>query len=284
MAVFFNQASLSYDGNTVNSNIVSGEIVGVLTATKTAVSETYNGEDTITYVVSLLNSGSSQLTGLTVTDNLGEYVQGGLTLTPLDYVEGSILYYENGVLQAAPTVIAGTDLVISGITVPANGNTTLVYQAIANGTAPLAVGSTITNTVTVTGGGLVNPVTAEETITAQSGARLSITKALSPTTVTENGEISYTFVIENRGNTPIVATDNAVVTDTFDPILENLQVTFNGEVWVEGTNYTYNEATGVFATVPGPITVPAATYTQNPTTGEYTVTPGVSVLTVTGNI
>ena len=284
MAVFFNQASLSYDGNTVNSNIVSGEIVGVLTATKTAVSETYNDEDTITYVVSLLNSGSSQLTGLTVTDNLGEYVQGALTLTPLDYVEGSILYYENGVLQAAPTVIAGTDLVISGITVPANGNATLVYQAIANGTAPLAVGSTITNTVTVTGGGLVNPVTAEETITAQSGARLSITKALSPTTVTENGEISYTFVIENRGNTPIVATDNAVVTDTFDPILENLQVTFNGEVWVEGTNYTYNEATGVFATVPGPITVPAATYTQNPTTGEYTVTPGVSVLTVTGNI
>ena len=284
MAVFFNQASLSYDGNTVNSNIVSGEIVGVLTATKTAVSETYNGEDTITYVVSLLNSGSSQLTGLTVTDNLGEYVQGGLTLTPLDYVEGSILYYENGVLQAAPTVMAGTDLVISGITVPANGNATLVYQAIANGTAPLAIGSTITNTVTVTGSGLVNPVTAEETITAQSGARLSITKALSPTTVTENGEITYTFVIENRGNTPIVATDNAVVTDTFDPILENIQVTFNGEVWVEGTNYTYNEATGVFATVPGPITVPAATYTQNPTTGEYTVTPGVSVLTVTGNI
>jgi len=284
MAVFFNQATLSYDGNSVNSNIVTGEIVEVLTATKTSVLDSYNGEDAITYVVSLINSGSTALTGLTVTDNLGEYVQGGLTLTPLDYVEGSVLYYVNGILQATPAIAAGTDLIISGISVPANGNAILVYQATVNNVAPLYQGSIITNTATVTGEGFVNPVIASETIIAESGARLSITKALSPATVTENGQITYTFVIENRGNAPIVATDNAVVTDTFDPVLENLQVTFNGEVWAEGTNYTYNETTGEFATVPGPITVPAANYTQNPATGEYIVTPGVSILTVTGNI
>lgn len=284
MAVFFNQAALSYDGNTVNSNIVRGEIVGVLTATKTAVSGTYNSDDTITYVVSLLNSGNSALTGLTVTDNLGEYVQGGMIFTPLDYVEDSILYYVNGVLQADPEVTAGTDLVISGITVPADGNAILIYQATTNDTAPLAEGSTITNTVTITGACMANPVTASETITVESAARLSIIKALTPTTVTENGQITYTFVIENRGNTPIVATDDAVVRDTFDPILENIVVTFNGDIWTEGVNYTYNEATGEFATIPGPITVPAATYTQDPVTGIYTITPGVSVLTVTGTV
>lgn len=284
MAVFFNQASLSYDGNTVNSNIVRGEIVELLTATKTAVSASYNGEDTITYVVSLLNSGNSALTGLTVSDDLGEYMQGGLTLIPLDYVDGSILYYVNGVLQADPVVTTGADLVISGITVPANGSAILIYQATTNGTAPLAGGSIITNTVTITGDGLTTPVTASETVTAESGARLSITKALAPTTVPENGQITYTFVIENRGNTPVVATDDAVVRDTFDPILENLVVTFNGEIWTEGTNYTYNEATGEFATIPGPITVPAATYTQDPVTGIYTLTPGVSVLTVSGTV
>ena len=284
MAVFFNQASLSYGGNTVNSNIVTGEIVEVLTATKTAVSGTYNGQDAITYVVSLNNSGASALTGLTVTDNLGEYVQDALTLTPLDYVDGSILYYVNGVLQSTPVVTAGTDLTVSGINVPAGGNALLIYQATTNGVAPLIQGSAITNTATITGGGIASPVTATETVTVENGARLSISKALTPTTVTENGQITYTFVIENSGNTAVIATDNAVVTDTFDPILENITVTFNGTVWTAGANYTYDPATGVFSTVPGPITVPAATYTQDPTTGVYTVTPGVSVLTVTGTI
>ena len=51
-----------------------------------------------------------------------------------------------------------------------------------------------------------------------------------------------------------------------------------------GTGYTYDEATGQFATVPGIITVPAATYTQDPVTGEYTTTPGLATLTVTGTI
>ena len=284
MAVFSNQASLSYGGNTVNSNIVTGEIVEVLTATKTAVSGTYNGQDAITYVVSLNNSGATPLTCLTVTDNLGEYVQDALTLTPLDYVDGSILYYVNGVLQPTPVVTAGTDLTISGITVPAGGNALLIYQATTNGVAPLDQGSVITNTATITGGGIANPVTAIETVAVEDSARLSISKALTPTTVTENGQITYTFVIENTGNTAVVSTDNAVVTDTFDPVLENITVTFNGAVWAETTNYTYDPVTGVFSTVPGPITVPAATYTQDPATGVYTVTPGVSVLTVTGTI
>ena len=52
----------------------------------------------------------------------------------------------------------------------------------------------------------------------------------------------------------------------------------------EGTNYTYDEATGVFATTPASITVPAATYTSDPTTGVVTTTPGVAVLTVTGTV
>ena len=99
----------------------------------------------------------------------------------------------------------------------------------------------------------------------------------------DNGRVTYTFLIQNSGNEAIVATDNASVTDTFDPILTDLVVTFNGTVLAEGTGYTYNAATGQFATVPGAITVPAATYTQD-ATGAYTTTPGIATLTVTGTI
>jgi hypothetical protein len=61
-------------------------------------------------------------------------------------------------------------------------------------------------------------------------------------------------------------------------------VTYNGTVWIEGVEYTYNESTGEFATVVGNITVPAATYTQDPVTGEWNVTPGMSVIAVTGTV
>lgn len=39
MATFTNQATLTYNGGTVNSNIVTGELVQVLTASKTAAAE-----------------------------------------------------------------------------------------------------------------------------------------------------------------------------------------------------------------------------------------------------
>ena len=80
-----------------------------------------------------------------------------------------------------------------------------------------------------------------------------------------------------------MATDNAVITDTFSPILSGLTVTFNGEVWTEGVDYTYDEATGAFATLPGRITVPAATFTQN-ASGVWVSEPGTAVLRVTGTV
>ena len=100
----------------------------------------------------------------------------------------------------------------------------------------------------------------------------------------DNDRVTYTFVIQNTGNEAVVATDDAIITDTFDPILTDLVVTFNGTVWTEGVQYTYNEATGLFTTNPGQITVPAATYTQDPVTGAYTLNPGIATLTVVGTI
>jgi len=91
-------------------------------------------------------------------------------------------------------------------------------------------------------------------------------------------------VIQNFGNEAVLATDNAAVTDTFDPILTALAVTFEGDVWTQGVQYDYSESTGLFETAPGQITVPAATYTRDSVTGAYTVTPGVGTLTVTGTI
>ena len=44
MAIFSNQATLTYNGGTTNSNIVYGDILDVLVATKTAVEGSYTGK------------------------------------------------------------------------------------------------------------------------------------------------------------------------------------------------------------------------------------------------
>ena len=283
MAVFTNQAQLSYNDSIKNSNIAVGEILEVLSATKTAVREEYGQNDSVTYVVSLVNSGATALNGLTLTDNLGEYPFGAGTLVPLTYIPGTIRYYINGTLQMAPAVAAGPPLVISGINLPAGGNGILVYEAEVNQYAPLDAEGSITNTAVVSGAG-ITPVTVEETVTTEDGPNLTITKSICPVPVTENGTLTYTFVIQNTGNTAAVATDNVAVTDLFDPILTNLSVSFNGTTWTDGVQYNYDETTGLFATVPGQITVPAATFTQDPTTGVWVINPGVSTLVVAGTV
>lgn len=283
MAFFTNQAQLRYGNEVANSNITVGEIQEVLAVTKTAVKRTYRQGDTITYIISIVNSGTTEYTGLTLTDDLGRYAFGEGERTPLDYVAGTIHYYRNGIIQTAPTVEAGPPLVITGISVPAGGNATIVYETRLNAYAPLRIESEITNVVTVSGT-CITGITATETISAVAEPILSITKSVSPVPVTECGRLTYTFVIQNTGNVPADPTTEVIVTDTFDPILRDLTVTFNGTAWTDPTNYTYDETTGAFATVLGEVTVPAATYTQDPETGEWTTSPGVSTLIVTGTI
>ena len=174
-------------------------------------------------------------------------------------------------------------MVIQGISVPAGGTVMLIYEASVTRYAPLGAAATITNTATVTGNGVTAPLAAAETISTEDRADLTISKSVCPAIVTENGQLTYTFVIENTGNTPAAAGDNVVVTDTFDPRLTGVNVTFNGTTWTENVNYTYNPTTGEFATVAGQITVPAAVYTQQ-ADGTWTVTPGASTLVVTGQV
>ena len=284
MMTFTNQATLSYSGGTTNSNITVGQLMATLSAAKTALRDQYSTCDNLTYVISLVNGGSTAFTGLTLTDDLGGYTFDGDTVYPLAYAEDSVRYYVNGILQPAPAVTAGPPLVVSGISIPGNSDAVLVYQARANAFADPSAGGTIDNTVAVTGDSLSAPVTATETVTAESAPALTISKSITPSQVVDNDRVTYTFVIQNSGNEAVVATDNAAITDTFDPILTDLAVTFDGAAWAQGVQYNYDPATGLFTTVPGQILVPAATYTQDPVTGAYAVTPGIATLVVTGTI
>lgn len=285
MAAFTNTATLSYNGVVTSSNTTVGELLEQLSVTKTAVSPDYTMNDDITYVVSLVNTGTTPLNGITLTDNLGSYTFNTTVITPLDYVDNSVRYYVNGVLQPALTAVVGTDnLAISGISVPASGNALVIYEAKPNSFAPPVAGGSITNTVTATGDQIAAAVTDSENVTARNEASLSINKSMSPTVVTENGRLTYTLNVQNLGNKAVTADEDIIVADTFDPILKDISVTYNGTAMTEDTDYTYDTLTGEFTTLAGKITVPAATYTQNAQTGEWRVTPGIATVVISGTV
>ncbi len=284
MATFYNQATLSFLGRVTNSNITEGEIVSGLTLTKTAVSNNYGPGDGIVYAITMINSDTVGKTGVTLTDNLGAFTPSGATgeFVPLTYVDGSVLYYQNGVLQPAPTVTAGPPLTIGGITIPAGGNVIILYEATANSFAPLSARASIINTVDAVGNNLCQDLTDSAEVPTRDEPILSISKAIYPETVTCGEEITYTFIIQNTGNTPVVAIDDLIVSDIFNPPFEAITVELNGAALDEGTSYTYNTETGEFTTIGGAIPVSEATFTRDPVTGIVTTTPGVAVLTVKG--
>ena len=80
MARFTNQAQLRYGNAVTNSNVAVGEILEVLSATKTAVKTTYGQNDTVTYIISIVNSGATAFNGLTLTYDLGAYTFGTVQL------------------------------------------------------------------------------------------------------------------------------------------------------------------------------------------------------------
>ena len=281
IAIFTNQATLSYSGGVTNSNVVTGEVVEVLSASKTPVSAGYTPGENVTYAVSLVNDGDVEVTGLTVTDDLGGYEFEGETVYPLEYVEGSLLFLVDGAVTPTPAVTAGPPLVITGVGIPANGNAALIYEARVTEFAPLGEDAEITNTAVIEGA--CAPLSASAALPMAGEAELTISKSVSPEVVEGCGELTYTFVIQNSGSEAAVAEDEVVVTDAFDPVLTDITVELDGAALTAGTDYTYDEATGEFATTAGRITVPGATFEQNGD-GARVITPGVAVLTVTGTL
>lgn len=284
MATFTNQATLSYNGLSVSSNVVTGQMISALSLTKTASDDSYAAGDVVTYLISVVNDGSASYEGLTLTDDLGGYPVGEQTAYPLQFVEDSLRYFINGLPQAAPAVTPGAPLVVTGLSVPAGGNALISYEAVVTAAAPLIAGGSITNTAVLTGTGITAPLEAAATITVEERAELSIVKGLFPATVAENGQLTYTFDIQNSGNQAAEAEAGIVITDRFDPILREIAVTLDGQTLNAGTDYTYDAATGEFQTTAGRITVPAAAFAQAKDTGAWVVSPGQTALTVQGTV
>ena len=281
MAVFYNQATLHYAGGAITSNMASGEVLEVLTMTKTPVSSGYSPGDAAAFVISIVNSGDTPVSDLTLTDDLGGYLLDQKTVYPLSYAAGTMKIYSDGTLEPlAPQIEDGPPLTVTGLTVPAQGNLLLIYETETTAYAPLNTGAEITNTATLEGGCLPAPLTASASLPLRSEPVLSISKSISPAVVSGCEPVTYTFLIQNSGVSAAGAEAAIVLSDTFDPVPADLSAELGGAAF---TAFTYDAASGLFETTAGAITVPPATVTQAQD-GTWIVTPGTTELTVTGTL
>lgn len=280
-----NQANLSYQYNGQSgaavSNLASATLTEPLSVEKNALEQSYQQDGTLTYVVGIVNSGPNALTNLRIQDDLGAYTPATTRVTPLTPVGAAQLYINGAYSGSFVPDVTDTGVSYTILSLPAGANAVLVYKVRANGYAPLATGSVLTNTVTLSADGLTSPVTATHSVDIDDYARVSILKSMIPATAVDGSTMTYRFTLNNAGNAE--ATD-IVLSDRFDPAPSAITVYINGTL-VPAGDYSY---TGGLLTLPaGPtrtLSLPAATLAQDPSSGTVSVTPSSMEIVVTGTL
>ena len=268
-----NRAQITYDGSAVIlSNQTNTTLVDTNTMemTKTAVDTSIQAGSDAVYVVRLVNTGTNNLTGVSITDDLGE--------DELTYVNGTAQFYLNG-NPVTGTATPGADDVVFATTETLEPGDSLmvIYAASTDDDQTCSVTNTVTATATADcSSRTVVTATAEETITIEPVANVSIFKSADQDTVSSGDTLTYTFTLMNTGTADAT---NVHFTDVLPEEFTVQTVSYNtgsGNVPIGPSDYTI---VGNTLTVPSESsslsgTIPAAT----------SAGPGILTLTVTGTI
>ncbi len=159
-SVISNTASLIIPGSVTDYNssddnaTASIAVANLATSTKTVVDTTsagaYAAGDTLQYTITLKDNGGFATSGVSVSDT----IDANLTWSSIvSCPSGATCSYSGGVLT------------VTGISIPANGSVTIVYNATISGSA--TPGTTINNTATITNpnGTVVTPAAPVVTVT-----------------------------------------------------------------------------------------------------------------------
>ena len=169
-----------------------------LAATKTSI-DVNGGDvtpgDTLRYQVMLTATGSGIATNTSIVDPL-----------PANTT------WQNNVVVTPPGGVAGSPPnVLTGLSVPGGSTVTVTYDVQVN--APLAEGTVITNTATISSPNIPAALTSTVTDTVRTAA-LSISKAADPSPIVAGGVVTYIITVRNTGTTTAT---NVMVTDTLPP-------------------------------------------------------------------
>ena len=119
------------------------------------------------------------------------------------------------------------------------------------------------------------------TVSAEAYGDLRVIKSVCPNPVVCGEQINYIIDLYNYGNNEV---GNVVLSDTFDPLLTDLNVSVDGSV-IPASQYDYINGTLTLPNRSGSeITVPAASFTRNGQSGAVNINPGHVRITLSGSI
>ena len=194
----FNLINYNFSGeenfkvSNINDCAVTLKNENELQVTKSVQNETFNVGDTISFIVTIKNTGVGYFSGLRVLDNFGgvDYIE---------YVSGSGAIYKNGSIEK-PETISCVPLVFSLTPLLPNESVILTYLCKVRNNIPLSV-QNINSSVEVTGYTNNSTITnvASVIINRAKTAELKIVKSASATSVVSGEIFSYYLTIENEG-------------------------------------------------------------------------------------
>ena len=286
--IITNRATVNYNSGTSTavaySNITRTVLNGSLSVSKSSLSKGYRIGQELTYIITVTNNQSVEAQEIRVTDDLGTFTEGGNEITPLSYI-GTAELFINGVFVSELDALVGSNSVIFEIdSIPSNGTAQIIYRAQANEFACTSLGAAIINTACAE---FVCNCPCEEsacdsvTVPVEEYADLRVTKSACPGAVACGERLSYVIEIYNYGN---IDADEIEITDEFDPVLEDITVSLNGES-LDSSRFNYVGGVLTISSETGSdITVPASTCTRDSETGKAVTTPGIVTVTVSGKI
>ena len=194
----FNLINYNFSGeenfkvSNINDCTVTLKNENELQVTKSVQNETFNVGDTISFIVTIKNTGVGYFSGLRVLDNFGG-------VNYIEYVSGSGAIYKNGSIEK-PETISCVPLVFSLTPLLPNESVILTYLCKVRNNIPLSV-QNINSSVEVTGYTNNSTITnvASVFINRAKTAELKIVKSASATSVVSGEIFSYYLTIENEG-------------------------------------------------------------------------------------
>ncbi len=194
----FNLINYNFSGeenfkvSNINDCTVTLKNENELQVTKSVQNETFNVGDTISFIVTIKNTGVGYFSGLRVLDNFGG-------VNYIEYVSGSGAIYKNGSIEK-PETISCVPLVFSLTPLLPNESVILTYLCKVRNNIPLSV-QNINSSVEVTGYTNNSTITnvASVIINRAKTAELKIVKSASATSVVSGEIFSYYLTIENEG-------------------------------------------------------------------------------------
>ena len=192
--------STTFDPNSANNTATASTTVQAadLSMTQTAAPNPVATGATITYTETVTNNSTQAAAGATLTQSTPANTTFASAAPPTGWTCGSV-----------PAVGATGTITCTANGTLAGGSTSGNFAIAVTVNAAAAVGSTITNTATVSENG-TDPTPANNTTTTSvtvSGADLAMTQTASATAVAAGGTITYTETVTNNGpNAAIGAT------------------------------------------------------------------------------